>query len=71
MLVNIKLMRLGLPNRIDVVESSLKFKFDRQIIVDSDSNDLTESTISIFDYIRFKIDLFSIKSTFFDIKLIF
>ena len=63
-------MRFGLPNRIDVVESSLKSEFDRRIIVDSDSNDLIESTMSIFDYIRAKIDLFLIKSIVFDIKSI-
>ena len=63
-------MRLGSPNRIDVVESNLKSEFDRRIIVDSDSNDLIESTILIFDIIRSKIDLFSNKSIFFDIKLI-
>ena len=60
-------MRLGVPNRIDVIESSLKSEFDVKL---SDSNDLIESTISIFDYIRSKIDLFSIKSTDFDTKLI-
>ena len=42
-----KLMRLGSPNRIDVVELNLKSKFDRRIIVDSDSNDLIESSITI------------------------
>ena len=63
-------MRFGLPNRSDVVESSLKSEFDRRIIVDSDFKDLIESTISIFDYIRSKIDLFSIKSTDFDTKSI-
>ena len=46
-----KLMRLGSPNRIDVFESNLKSEFDRQIIVDLDSNDLIELTISIFDII--------------------
>ena len=53
-------MRLGSPNRIDVVESNLKSEFDRRIIVDSDFNDLIES----------KINLFSIKSTDFDTKSI-
>ena len=42
-----KLMRLESPNRIDVIESNLKSDFDRRIIVDSDSNDLIESTITI------------------------
>ena len=41
-----KLMRFGLPNQIDVVESNLKSGFDRRIIVDSDYNDLIESTIT-------------------------
>ena len=63
-------MRFGLPNRIDVVESNLESEFDCRIIVDSDVNDLIESTMSIIDYIRSKIDLFSIKSIVFDIKLI-
>ena len=63
-------MRFGLPNRIDVVKSSLESGFDRRIIVDSDFNDLIESTMSIIDYIRSKIDLFSIKLIVFDIKLI-
>ena len=44
-----KLMRFGLSNRIEVVESNLKSGFDRRIIVYSDSNDLIESTILIFD----------------------
>ena len=66
----IKLMQFGLPNRIDVVESNLKSEYNRQIIVDSDFNDLIESTMSIIDYIRSKIDLFSIKSIVFDIKSI-
>ena len=51
-----KLMRLGSPNRIDVVESNLKSEFDRRIIVDSDSNGLIESTRSIFDINRSIID---------------
>ena len=38
-----KLMRLGVPNRIDVVESNLESEFDCRILVDSDSNDLIES----------------------------
>ena len=38
-------MRFGLPNRIDVVKSSLKSGFDRRIIVNSDFN-------------RYKINLF-------------
>ena len=44
-----KLMRLGVANRIDVFESNLESEIDRRIVVDSDSNDLIESTISIFD----------------------
>ena len=44
---NNKLMRFGLPNRIDVVEWNLKSEFDRRITVDSDSNDLIESMITI------------------------
>ena len=63
---NGKLMRFGLPNQIDVVESSLKSGFDRRIIVDSDFNDLIESTRSIFDINRSIFDIFSIKSTVFD-----
>ena len=34
-----KLMRLGLPNRIDVVDSNLKSESERRIVVDSDSNE--------------------------------
>ena len=63
-------MQLEVPNRIDVVESNLESEFDCRIIIDSDFNDLIESTMSIIDYIRSKIDLFSIKSIVFDIKLI-
>ena len=67
-------MRFGLPNRIDIVESSLKSGFDRRIIVDSDFNDVIESTRSIFDILsiiyyrlnRYKIDLFR---SFFDILI--
>ena len=44
-----KLMRLGPPNRIDDFESNLKSEFERRIVVDSDTYDLIESTISIFD----------------------
>ena len=63
-------MQFGLPNRINVVESNLESEFDCRIIVDSDFNDLIELTMSIIDYIWSKIDLFSIKSIVFDIKLI-
>ena len=56
-----KLMRLGSPNRIDDFESNLKSESERRIVVDSDSNDLIESTRSntiynrsIFDYINIK-----------------
>ena len=47
-----KLMRLGLPNRIGLVESNLESEFDCPIIVDSDSNDLMESSISNTIYNR-------------------
>ena len=45
--LNNKLMRLESANRIDVVESKSRSEFDSRIIVDSDSIDLIESTISI------------------------
>ena len=38
-MVNTKLMRLGVPNRIDVVDSNLKSESERRIVVDSDSNE--------------------------------
>ena len=63
--VKFKLMRLGSANRIDDFESKSRSEFDRRIIVDSDSNDLIKSSITIFDiksiYFRlnrYKIDLF-------------
>ena len=56
-----KLMQLGSPNWIDDFESNLKSESERRIVVDSDSNDLIESTRSntiynrsIFDYINKK-----------------
>ena len=45
----IKLMPLASAKRIDVVESNLKSESERRILVDSDSNDLIESSRSIFD----------------------
>ena len=66
-LLKTKLMRFGLPNRIDVVDSNLKSESERRIVVDSDSNDLIESTRSnmiynryIFDYIDKKLIKISI-----------
>ena len=51
-----KLMRFGLPNRIDVVESKLKSEFDRRV------TPIRISTIQSTRRfrIRYKIDLFSI-----------
>ena len=63
-------MRFGLPNRIDVVESSLNSGFYRRIIVDSDFNDLIESTRSIFDINRSIFDINRLKLIVFDIFLI-
>ena len=65
-----KLMRLGSPNQIDVVESNLKSKFDRRITSFRISTIKIDSMIAIFDINGYKIDLFFIKSTFLDIKLI-
>ena len=42
-----KLMRLGSPNRIDDDSDSKAIYIDRRIIINSDSNDLIESTITI------------------------
>ena len=61
-LLGTKLMRLGSPNRIDDFESNLKSESERRIVVNSDSNDLIESTRSntiynrsIFNYIDIKL----------------
>ena len=64
-------MRLGPTNRIVVDSDSKAVDFDRGITLIRILTIKIESTISIFDINQSKIDLFSIKSTFFDIKLIF
>ena len=38
-IIDNKLMRFGLPNQIDVVDSNLKSESERQIVVNSDSNE--------------------------------
>ena len=45
--IDTKLMRLGVANRIVVVESNLKSKFDHQFWSDLKSNNEIESTIAI------------------------
>ena len=45
--VSSKLMRIEVPNRIVVIESKSLSKFDRRLLSDSDSNDESESRISI------------------------
>ena len=42
-----KLMRLEVPNQIVVIESKSLSEFDCQLLFDTDSNDVSESTISI------------------------
>ena len=69
--LNSKLMRLGIANWIVVVESNSDSKFDRRLTSIRISTILIESTIAIFDINRYKINLFSVKSIFFDIKLSF
>ena len=68
--VLVKLMRLVSANRIDIFKSKSQSEFDRPIIVDSDSNDLIESTSSIFDINRSIFDnnrsIFDINRSIFD-----
>ena len=61
LMVSCKLMRFDVSNRRRRIEISVRIRSSNNN--DSDSNDYIESTISIFD-------IFSIKSTDFDTKLI-
>ena len=64
-----KLMRWEVPNRIVVIESKCLSEFDRWLWSDSDYNEKSESTISIFDIIRSYSIYFQLKSILFLIKI--
>ena len=59
-----KLIRLGVPNQIVVIESNLKSKYDRRFWSDSKSNDGFESMIAIsikINIILITVDQFRLK----------
>ena len=62
-------MQLEVPNPIVVVESKCLSKFDCQLWSDSDSNDKSKSTISIFDINSIIFDILSIKMNLFSINI--